>query len=57
MVGQGVQRHVALKSYDTVDVDHLVIVIVGDRSTIEGPLRATGVAPIAITDIEGNPVQ
>ena len=40
-----------------VDVDHLVIVIVGDRSTIEGPLRATGVAPIAITDIEGNPVQ
>jgi predicted Zn-dependent peptidase len=40
-----------------VDVDRLVIVIVGDRSTIEGPLRATGVAPITITDIEGNPVQ
>jgi predicted Zn-dependent peptidase len=40
-----------------VDVDHLVIVIVGDRSTIEGPLRATRVAPITMTDIEGNPVQ
>ena len=40
-----------------VDVDHLVIVIVGDRSTIEGPLRATRIAPIAITDIEGNPLQ
>jgi predicted Zn-dependent peptidase len=40
-----------------VDVDHLVIVIVGDRSTIEGPLRATRIAPIAITDIEGNPQQ
>jgi predicted Zn-dependent peptidase len=40
-----------------VDLDHLVIVIVGDRSTIEGPLRATRVAPITITDIEGNPVQ
>jgi len=40
-----------------VDVEHLVIVIVGDRSTIEGPLRATRIAPIAITDIEGNPVQ
>jgi zinc protease len=39
-----------------VDVDHLVIVIVGDRSTIEGPLRATRVAPVVITDIEGNPV-
>ena len=23
VVGQGVQRHVALKSYDAVDVDHL----------------------------------
>ena len=40
-----------------VDVDHLVIVIVGDRPTIEGPLRATGVAPITITDIEGNPLR
>jgi zinc protease len=40
-----------------VDLDHLVIVIVGDRSTIEGPLRETRVAPITITDIEGNPVQ
>ena len=38
-----------------VDVDHLVIVIVGDRSTIEGPLRATHVAPITMTDIEGTP--
>jgi len=40
-----------------IDVDHLIIVIVGDRSTIEGPLRATRVAPIAITDIEGDPIQ
>ncbi len=40
-----------------VDNDHLVIVIVGDRSTIEGPLRATRVAPIVITDVEGNPAQ
>ena len=40
-----------------VDVDHLVIVIVGDRSTIEAPLRATRLAPIAITDIEGAPAQ
>jgi len=40
-----------------VDVDHLVIVIVGDRAAIEGTLRATGVAPIAITDIEGTSLQ
>ena len=40
-----------------VDVDHLVIVIVGDRAAIEGTLRATGIAPIAITDIEGTSLQ
>jgi zinc protease len=40
-----------------VDVDHLVIVIVGDRATIEGPLRAARIAQIALTDIEGTPAQ
>ena len=39
-----------------VTVDHLAIVIVGDRSAIEAPLKATGIAPIALYDIEGNPV-
>jgi zinc protease len=39
-----------------VDVDHLAIVIVGDRATIEGPLKATGIAPITILDDMGAPV-
>lgn len=39
-----------------VDVDHLNLVIVGDRATIEGPLKATGIAPITVLDIEGRPV-
>ncbi len=39
-----------------VDVDHLAIVIVGDRKSIEAPLRATGIAPIQVLDIDGNPV-
>ena len=39
-----------------IDLDHLNIVIVGDRATIEGPLKATGIAPIVVLDIEGNPV-
>jgi zinc protease len=39
-----------------VTVDNLAIVIVGDRSVIEGPLKATGIAPIVLFDIEGNPV-
>ena len=36
-----------------IDLDHLAIVIVGDRKAIEEPLRATKIAPIAHLDIEG----
>lgn len=40
-----------------IDIDHLAIVIVGDKATIEAPLKATKIAPIAYLDIEGNPVK
>jgi zinc protease len=40
-----------------VDLARLTIVIVGDRATIEGPLKATNIAPIAVLDIEGNAVK
>ncbi len=40
-----------------IDLDHLSIVIVGDRASIEGPLKATGIAPIVVLDIEGNAVK
>jgi predicted Zn-dependent peptidase len=39
-----------------IDLNHLAIVIVGNRSEVEGPLKATGIAPITVIDIEGNPV-
>jgi zinc protease len=39
-----------------VDLQHLAIVIVGDRSAIEKPLAATGVAPIRILDVDARPV-
>ena len=39
-----------------IDLKHLAIVIVGDRTKIEGPLKATGIAPITYIDIDGNPV-
>ena len=39
-----------------IDMSRLNIVIVGDRATIEEPLRKTGIAPITILDIEGKPV-
>ena len=38
-----------------IDLNHLAIVIVGNRSEIEAPLKATGIAPITIIDLEGNP--
>ena len=40
-----------------LDPDHMAIVIVGDRAKIEAGLRATGIAPIVILDIKGNPLQ
>jgi len=39
-----------------IDLSHIAIVIVGDRSEVEAGLRATNIAPITILDIEGNPV-
>ena len=44
VVGHGVQRHIALKSYDTVDVDHLD----GDgvvKAPMHGKMLAIFVAP------------
>lgn len=39
-----------------LDLEHLAIVIVGDRKSTEEPLRKTGVAPIVFLDIEGNTI-
>jgi len=39
-----------------IDLEHLAIVIVGNKAEIEAPLKATGIAPITYIDIEGNPV-
>jgi predicted Zn-dependent peptidase len=39
-----------------IDLNHLAIVIVGDRSSVEAPLKATNIAPITYIDVEGNPI-
>lgn len=39
-----------------IDPDHLTILIVGDRAKIEGPVRATGIAPVVVVDKKGNPM-
>ncbi len=39
-----------------VDLDHLDIVIVGDKAEIQAPLAATKIAPIVTLDVDGKPV-
>lgn len=39
-----------------LDLDRMNLVIVGDRATIEEPLRKTGIAPIVRLDVDGRPV-
>jgi zinc protease len=39
-----------------LDLGHMDLVIVGDRATIEGPLKATGIAPITVLDADGRPI-
>lgn len=39
-----------------IDLDHLAIVIVGDRTSIEGPLTATHIGPVVVIDVNGRPV-
>lgn len=51
------QRDVQRVAQKYIDPLHLTIVIVGDRKSIEAPLRATSIAPISARDIQGRPVQ
>jgi len=39
-----------------IDLQHLAIVVVADRSVVEAPLAATGIAPVTVLDVEGNPL-
>ena len=39
-----------------LDLDHLAIVIVGDRKQIEAGLRATRIAPVVLLDLNGDKV-
>jgi predicted Zn-dependent peptidase len=39
-----------------IDLDRLAIVVVGDRKSIEEPLRKTSLAPLEFRDIDGNVV-
>lgn len=55
-VGNVTHDDVTKAAQKYIDPDHLSIIIVGDRKTIEDPLRATKVAPVVLVDIDGNPL-
>jgi zinc protease len=40
-----------------IDINNFAIVVVGDRAKVEEALKATGIAPITVLDIEGNPAR
>ncbi len=40
----------------TVQPDHLVWIVVGDRARIEAPLRELGLGEVQVVDADGNPV-
>ncbi|MEO7985478.1 MAG: pitrilysin family protein [Gemmatimonadales bacterium] len=47
---------VTAAAVETVEPDHLVWIIVGDRAKIEAPLRELGLGDLHILDADGNPV-
>jgi zinc protease len=55
MVGAVTTDDVVRVAKKYIDLDHLAIVVVGDRAAIEGPLKATNIGPITYLDIEGAP--
>jgi zinc protease len=40
-----------------IDPSHLAVLIVGDRKSIEGPIRALNIGPMVFLDVNGNPVK
>jgi zinc protease len=40
-----------------IDTDHLIIVVTGDRATLEPALRAANLAPVIVVDANGKPIE
>jgi zinc protease len=47
---------VAAAASKYIDVEHLIIVVTGDRATIEPALRAANIAPVVVVDANGKPI-
>ncbi len=53
-VTQGEAQSAAMKY---IDPSHMTVLIVGDKKTIEGPIRALNIGPLVFRDVNGNPIQ
>ena len=49
-------KDVAAAAAQVLDMEHLVIVVAGDRKVIEPALRAASIAPVVLVDANGNPL-
>jgi len=56
-VGAVTQADVQRVAQRYIDIGKLTIVVVGDRRSIEGPLRATGVGPVDLRGSNGETIQ
>jgi zinc protease len=55
-VAKVTQADIAAAAAKYIDVDHLVIVVTGDRKVIEPALRAANVAPVILVDANGRTI-
>ena len=55
-IGAVTKEDVVRVAQQHLDLERLAIVIVGDRATIEEPLKKTGIAPIVQLDIDAKPL-
>ncbi len=51
------QADVQRVATEYIDPLHLAILIVGDRKSIEAPIRALNIGPVVLLDVAGNPIQ
>ncbi len=47
---------IAASAHKYVDPEHLIIIVTGDRKTLEPALRSANIAPVVIVDADGKPI-
>lgn len=56
-IGAVTQSEAQLVAEKYIDPSHLAVVIVGDRKSIEGPIKALNIGPMVFLDVNGNLIQ